>query len=192
MAPALAPLPPHEELGLVQRAMNGDQQAFGHLYQHYLEPIYRYIYFRVGDVADAEDLTEQIFIKAWEALPQYKPQSGKFSNWLYRIAHNAAVDHHRQRKSSPLQPLPDERLPVGRQTSALEEVIRAEEAAVLAAAIAQLSDDQQQVILLRFIEGLRHAEVARLLKRSEGNCRALQFQALAALHRRLVNWNEGS
>lgn len=87
-----------DEAELVLRAMKGDGAIFGFLYERYLGPIYRYIYFRVGNAADAEDLTEQVFLNAWEALPTFKPHSNRFLHWLYTIARNLTIDHHRRQK----------------------------------------------------------------------------------------------
>jgi len=176
----------HHEAALVERAIAGDADAFGELYLLHMDAIYRYVYFRVGDANDAEDLTEQVFLKAWEALPRYKQSGNPFTSWLYRIAHNVVVDHHRRRKPVVSMPPPGKGEWRSKEPTALEQVIEAEETAALAAAIAQLPEDQQQVIILRFIEGLSHAEVARIIGKSEGACRVIQHRALTALHRLLT------
>ena len=85
--------------GLVARAIRGDAEAFGDLYAEYLDAIYRYVLLRVGDEASAEDLTEEVFVRAWEALPRYKAHKYPFSSWLYRIAHNLVVDAYRKHQS---------------------------------------------------------------------------------------------
>lgn len=178
------PPSPHDEAALVKRAADGDADAFGMLYLLHLDAIYRYVRFRVGDTHDAEDLTEQVFLKAWEALPHYRQRGFPFASWLYRIAHNTVVDHHRRTASEmPLLDASDWDSPV---TSTLETIIQASEVSALAKAITQLPEDQQQVIVLRFIEGLSHAEVARIIDKSEGACRVIQHRALAALNRLLT------
>ncbi len=174
-----------KEATLVARAVAGDADAFGELYLQHLDAIYRYVYFRVGNTEDAEDLTELVFLKAWEALPNYKPRGNRFASWLYRIAHNVVVDHHRRERSPLSLSFPGGRQWEGDEPAALDQVIRTEEAEALAAAIAQLPDEQQQVIILRFIEGLRHAEIARIIDKSEGACRVIQHRALTALNRLL-------
>ena len=172
-----------QKAALVERAVSGDADAFGELYLLHLDTIYRYIHYRVGNASDAEDLTEKVFLNAWKALPGYKRQRGSFTSWLYRIAHNVVIDYRRRQKPTiPIQPQVDWK---SEQPTPLEQVIEAEEAAALATAIAQLPEDQQQVIVLRFIEGLKHTEVARILGKSEGACRIIQYRAIVTLNRLL-------
>lgn len=170
---------PNEE-ALVRRAANGDAEAFGDLYVRHLDEIYRYVFYKVGNEKNAEDLTETVFLNAWEAIGEYQPRGHPFSSWLYRIAHNAVVDHYRTKKDeSPLDPVaftladeslgPEETLMKRRQVSRLIE------------AFAHLSEEKQQLILLRFVEGLSHAQVAQILNKSEGACRVMQHRALAKL-----------
>lgn len=186
----------YDEVTLVKQAVAGDADAFGALYLQHLDAIYRYVYFRVGDAEDAEDLTEQAFLKAWKALPGYKPDGARFSSWLYRIAHNAVVDHHRRRRDEvPLPPSEGNGGTLGaewesRQPTALEQVIRAEEAQELASAMARLPEEYQELIILRFVEGLRHAEVARIIGKSENACRVIQHRALEALNHMLTTTRE--
>lgn len=165
----------------VELAIAGDSEAFGELYVRHLDAIYRYVYFRVGEKEDAEDLTEQVFLNAWEALPGYRRSGSPFSSWLYRIAHNIVVDYHRRRKACPPADTSVEVQLADDQASALGQVIASEEAATIAKALAQLPEEQQQVIILRFIEGLSHGEIARIMGKNEGACRMIQHRALAAL-----------
>ncbi len=180
----------NDQAELVTRAIQGDSEAFGELYLVFLDPIFRYIYLRTGDTNDAEDLAEQVFLKAWQALPGYKQQGFPFSCWLYRIAHNLIVDYHRRRKStlpwqvSPSED-PDESSPVG-STSLPDQ----DESISLAAAISNLSDEQQQVIVLRFVEGMGYEELSPILNKSEGACRMIQNRALKALYS-LMNRDQG-
>ncbi len=176
----------NHEAALVERAIAGDTDAFGNLYLLYLDAIYRYVYFRTGNTNDAEDLTEQVFLKAWEALPSYKQCGNPFTSWLYCIAHNMVVDHYRRQKLVVSVPLLEKGDDAGKQSTALERIIEAEEVAALVTAIAQLPEEQQQVIILRFVEGLSHAEVARIVDKSEGACRVIQHRALAALNQLLT------
>jgi RNA polymerase sigma-70 factor, ECF subfamily len=182
---------PDDEARIVKLAMAGDFDAFAALYTCYLDPIYRYIYYRIGDLQDAEDFTEQVFIKAWEALPVYKPVGSLFINWLYRIAHNIVVDHHRRQKRIVFESLPSHAdLPAPAEEPALEAIIQGEEKSVLSAAIGKLPEDYQQVIILRFIEGLGHQEIAQVLDKSEGACRGLQHRALLLLNKILAGMRE--
>lgn len=173
-----------DEHGLLQRALNGDAEAFGDLYLRYLEPIYRYIYFRVGSQQEAEDLTEEVFVRAWEALPTFTLRGLPFTSWLYRIAHNLVVDYRRRQR--PL-PMPEENLrniaaPI---PSPEEAAVHAQEVAMLVAALRELDDEEQQVILLRFVEDLSHGEIATIIGKSEGASRVIQHRALSKLQRAL-------
>lgn len=172
---------------LVERAMAGDADAFGELYMRHLDAIYRYVYFRVGNAQEAEDMTEQVFLKAWQSLPGYEHRGHPLTSWLYRIAHNVVADYHRKWGGRP-SPLALEDWAEDRnEPAAIEQMISAEEAADLSAAIVQLSEDQQQVIVLRFIEGMSYAEVAEILSKSPGACRVLQHRALAVLNELLAD-----
>jgi RNA polymerase sigma-70 factor, ECF subfamily len=177
--------PAREEADLVRRARDGDAEAFGVLYEHYLEPIYRYVYFRVASRPDAEDLTEQVFIKAWEALPRYQERGHRLSSWLYRIAHNVVIDHRRRHFAHEEVELTEETAGHGDLPTPQEQVIQAETMAEVVRAMTTLSDEQQEIIILRFIEGLSYADVAQIMEKNEGACRALQYRALAALSRQL-------
>ena len=173
--------PYFDEVGLVNRAVAGDADAFGDLYRLHQLAIFRYVNLRVTDTTDAEDLTEQIFLKAWEAMPSYKQRDVRFASWLYRIAHNAVVDHYRRQK--PLVPLTiaDKQGWLDREPPVVEQVIQAEERASVNAAVKQLPVEQQQVLQLRFVEGLNHREVATAINKSAGASRMIQHRALDTL-----------
>jgi RNA polymerase sigma-70 factor, ECF subfamily len=174
------PRPPApNEAYLVARAVAGDRQAFGDLYECHLDAIYRYIYYRVGDTHEAEDLTETVFVKAWEALDRYRAGEVPFAAWLYRIAHNQVVDRHRTAR--PTAELPDQHPDPGLGANPEAQAAQNEMSRVLAAALAQLDPLGQQVLTLRFINGLSHAETAQIVERPEGTVRVLQHRALAQL-----------
>ncbi len=171
-----------DEKVLIERAIRGDANAFGELYSLHLDAIYRYIFFRTGEQQEAEDLTENVFLKAWQALPGYKDYGNPFSSWLYRIAHNVVVDHHRRIK--PVLGNTDIDLLDGLQDTAADTlglVLQAEQIDELGKAVIQLTPEQQQVIILRFIEGLSHAEISAIIGKNEGTCRMIQHRGLAAL-----------
>jgi RNA polymerase sigma-70 factor (ECF subfamily) len=168
---------------LVRAAAGGDLEAFGSLYDRYLTPIYRYVYYRISEASDAEDLTEEVFIRAWGSLQRTDKSSQikNFRAWLYRIAHNLVVDYHRQSREELLEEMPEEQ-----QTSQLgpttEEVsVRRQAGRELEAAIRSLEQPMQQVIILRFINGLSHAETAAIVGIKEGHVRVLQYRALKKL-----------
>ena len=170
-----------DESVLVSRAVEGDAQAFGRLYESRLDAIYRYVYFRVGDTAQAEDMTEEVFVKAWEALPAYRPGRNPFSSWLYRIAHNLVVDHYRRKPNEQVAAEVDPDSQPDPTPSLEEKLVEQQDRADLAEAIQQLSDEEQQVVVLRFVEGLPHRQVARIIGKSEAASRVIQHRALAAL-----------
>lgn len=168
---------------LVSLAKDGDADAFGLLYDGYIERIYRYIYFRVTDEVTAEDLTSQVFSKAWENLDRYKPSGAPFIAWLYTIARNAVIDHFRTRKEtvaldevaslSSGGPSPDDVVELHFETEALREALQS------------LTDEQQQVVVLKFIAGMTTDEIAKQLGKRPSAIRALQMRGLQALARQM-------
>ncbi|MBI2756989.1 MAG: sigma-70 family RNA polymerase sigma factor [Chloroflexi bacterium] len=187
-APRTHGLDPPEIVALVDRAVGRDGDAFGALYDCYLTPVYRYLYVRTGHHADAEDLAEQVFFKAWEALPRFTWQGRPFLAWLYRLAHNALVDHlRRQRPTTSLTPTRDDGERPFDLASDVDGAAFAQrlDAQVLIAVIQQLTPDQQAVIALKFLEGRETAEIAEILDKREGTIRALQLRALLSLRRLL-------
>lgn len=173
----------HDDTALIKQAVEGDSEAFGILYVRYMDAIYRYIFFRVSDEQEAEDLTEEVFIRAWEALPNYQHGQFPFTSWLYRIAHNLVIDHHRKRKADPLPDL--ELHQSGSSRSNEDKVLHRLDSAMLVDALQQLDPEEQQVVVLRFVEGLSHREVADVIGKSEGASRIIQHRALAALQKYL-------
>jgi RNA polymerase sigma-70 factor (ECF subfamily) len=165
------------EMDLVARAQDRDTTAFGRLYERYMEQIYRYIYYRVSDRDEAEDLTETVFVKAWEALPRFRPRGATFRAWLYRIAHNAVIDRHRTRKE--VVPLEQAQDWLDVEASSPEDAAEAaQETARLGAALSQLKPRLRQVILHRFVNGLSHDETAQVMGLRKGHVRVLQHRAL--------------
>ncbi len=174
---AAGPLP--DEAKLVKLAKAGDQAAFAGLYDGYFERIYRYVYFRVADEQTAEDLTSQVFLKAWENIGRYKPSGAPLLAWLYTIARNAVIDHYRTRKETVAL---DEVIGLASQASAPDEQAELHiEADYLREALTTLTEDQQQVLVLKFISGMTTEEIARQLGKRAGAVRALQMRALQAL-----------
>lgn len=164
---------------LVRKAKKGNRDAFGILYLKYLGGIYRYFYFRIGqDRPAAEDMSQQVFFKAWEALPTYQERGLSFSAWLYRIAHNHLVDsYRRQREVARLSDFyPSEEDTFG-------EIVVAEEHVLLYKAIRSLSDDQKQVVLLKFVEDFGNREISLITGKKQDAIRALQHRALEKLRK---------
>ena len=179
-----------DEARLVEFAVAGDFDSFAALYSHHMDAIYRYAFFRMGNQQDAEDLTEQAFLRAWEAMPSFRSIGCSFLHWMYRIAHNLVVDYHRHGARVIEESLPNQLTLTLDEVPVIDYMLRVEEITTLAGAIRQLSDEQQQVIILRFIEGFSHAEISRILQKSEMACRAIQHRALVILNHKLAPGSE--
>jgi RNA polymerase sigma-70 factor (ECF subfamily) len=173
---------------LVERALNGDAEAFGDLYELYLDEIYRYIYYRVAEQAEAEDLTEMVFLKAWETLPESSEPMDDIRAWLYRVAHNLVIDRHRTRK--PTVPL-EETLTQGEHATPEGTALNLDASRELALKIGQLKPMFQQVLLCRFVSDMSHAETARTMGLREGHVRVLQYRALKEIRRLLEEDGDG-
>jgi RNA polymerase sigma-70 factor, ECF subfamily len=173
----LKDLPDNE---LLERLRLGDTAAFGCLYDRYFDPLYKYIFFRVSSKAEAEDLTEEVFLKTWEALHVPRAPMINFRAWLYRVAHNIVVDHYRaSKKTDPLHQSSSFRETGESMEKIVEKKQTAEE---IARAVAQLEPRFQQVITCRFISGLSHAETAEIMGLNINNLRVLQYRALRKLN----------
>ena len=166
---------------LVEKAAAGDFTSFGELYSIYLDRIYRYIFYQILDKMTSEDLTEEVFLKAWKAIKSYKGKGQSFSAWLFRIAHNHVIDYYRSNQQQ-----------VERWEQALVDVSNPEQEAEekqieqeLSEAISHLSPQQRQVIILKFIEELENREIEKIMGKSQGAIRVMQMRALATLRERL-------
>lgn len=165
---------------LIQRSIQGDSEAFESLYLRHLNRIFRYIYYRVGDEAQAEDMTEEVFVRAWKALPKYKLGESCFTSWLYTIAHNLLVDHYRRK--NPAHISSDDLVRYADPGDLPERIVgQKQEFEVLAKSIMQLDEVEQQVLLLRFVEGLSHREIVAIIGKSQTTSRVIQHRALKTL-----------
>lgn len=166
----------------IERAVAGDEEAFAALYGAYVDRIYGFIAFRVSNNQTAEDLTSQVFLKAWEALDSYEPRGVSFGAWLFRIARNTVIDHYRTKKEpAPLDTVA-ETTPA--QVPAVDvQVERHLTARELQRALGQLTELQREVLTLKFIVGLETREVAEIMGKRQGAIRALQMRGLQALER---------
>jgi len=170
-----------DEAKLIQRAKKGDPAAFAEIYDRHQPAVYRYIYYRVSDVATAEDLTSDVFVRLVEKIDRFTYRGRPLLAWLYTIARNLITDHHRRGGQATILTL-DEQLVA--ESGDLEQAAeRGLAQRRLAAALPHLTKDQQQVIILKFIEGLDNAEVAQILGKPVGAVKSLQHRALAALRR---------
>ena len=177
-------MPLDDEKRLVELAKSGNGEAFSQLYEAYFDRVYRFIFFRVTDDEIAEDLASQVFLKAWENLYRYHPR-GPFLAWLYAIARNTVIDHYRTRKHVVSL---DEATPIAAPYDKLDDRMQLEsDMQALQAAMQRLTEEQREVITLKFIADYDTAQIAKQMGKSEGAIRALQMRALQALARAMKN-----
>jgi RNA polymerase sigma-70 factor (ECF subfamily) len=170
------------EKQLVERAARHDPKAFGTLYELYFDKIYNYLYFKTMHRNEAEDLTALVFMKAWEAIGNFRWQGYPFSTWLYRIAHNQLVDHYRTRRQSlPLEAADF----VESGEDPFEAAAHASLLAQIRTALGSLTHEQQKVVTLRYLEGYSICEIAKKMNKAPDAVRAMQHRALRALQPRV-------
>ncbi len=166
---------------LVDRARQGDADAFGLLYDRFQAEIVRYLAHRIGDADMAEDLAQQVFLKAWQAIPRYEARGVPFKAWLYRMAHNQMVDYFRTRR----QTTDLDGIDVPEEAEAETLVLAAEMSDALGTALGRLSEDHRQVLTLRFLMEKSAREIGEIMGRKEVTIRGLQMRALQALRREI-------
>jgi RNA polymerase sigma-70 factor, ECF subfamily len=184
--PAIQTVPPDLERETVDRARRGDQNALADLYDWYMPRIYRYAVARLGNPAEAEDLTEEVFLKMLGAIGDFRWKEVPFSSWLFRIAHNQIATHFRRtaQRGGPAAEISEEMVDWrAGPAAAVEERITMEE---VRRAAAELPEAQREVIALRFAVGLSIAETAKALGKRENNVKALQHKAVAKLQKVLL------
>lgn len=167
---------------LIERAAEGDSAAFSTLYQEHLDPIYRFVQYRVNNKEDAEDLTQTVFMKAWKSLPNMREGSVVFSSWLYTIARNTVIDYWKKKRNVRIEDeetffssIPDAR-PIA---SAQVEI--ADDVQLLKRAMSALSTEQRALVTLRFLEDRTTEEIAATMKKNPAAIRAMQYRAIKAL-----------
>jgi len=168
---------------LIERVRKGDQDAVRTLYERYFDRIYNYVYARLGRVEDAEDLAIDTMTRSLTRLDLFQDQGVAFSSWVYRIAHNATIDHYRRHGKVTLVSL--ENAPMLESADPSEMAVEALSNQDLRAALRDLTDEQQQVLILRFFQDLSAAQVAGIMGKSVGAVQALQHRALGSLERAL-------
>jgi RNA polymerase sigma-70 factor, ECF subfamily len=170
---------------LVDRAQSGDRLALEELYLLHFDRIYSYLHMSVGTRHDAEDLTTQTFVKMLEAIGRFQWRSVPFSAWLFRIAHNLAMDHFRANRRWQ----PEEEVPVavqGEETSAEEQALASLSQTSMLTLIERLSPEQRQVLTLKFVFRFSNSETAAILGKTEGAVKSLQHRALASLQKHVT------
>lgn len=165
----------------IRRAAKGDAEAFGRLYDRYVDRVYRYCYFRMRNRSDAEELTQQTFLLAWKGLPQYRIRNTPFGAWLLTIAHNVVLGVVRKHQLEIAEDHTEAE--IAAEGDLEEDVALRFEGEAVRQALNRLGSERQLVIVLRFIEGLSVEETAQVLRKTPNNVRVIQHRALADLRR---------
>ena len=169
------------EQGLIRRAQQGDRQAFADLYERYQPAIYNYLYYRVDDAARVDELTGEVFARMVQNIRGYRDHGQPFLAWLYTIARNLRIDFYRECKKAQIVPL-DETL-VGSENNPVEAFDLRMKAECLKKVLPYLTEEQQFVVVAKFVEGRTNAEIATLMGKPEGAIKSLQHRGLATLRR---------
>lgn len=169
-----------QELELIKRSQQGDEQAFGELYEIWSSKVYRFVYFKTKHVPVAEDLTSEVFLKAWQKIHQYRPApDARFSSWLYAIARNTVIDYYRVNKRVEISFEDPPEIADLEGEEPYREATRVEEA------LKHLPEEYEKVLRLRFVEEMPIARIAQSMKKKESNIRALTHRALKKLREEL-------
>ena len=163
---------------LVQKSQAGETQAFGEIYDIYIDDIYRFIFYKVGQREVAEDLTEDTFFKAWQKLDSFSQTKHPFSSWLYRIAKNTVIDYFRKERVNieELQiDIADEKVDTKKHT---EQYFNQQH---LQEALSKIPEKQREVVVLRYVNELSHKEISEVLDKSEVAVRSLLSRGMAKL-----------
>ena len=168
---------------LTKKAKNRDSEAFGSLYDYYLPAIYRFILLKTGGKATAEDLTHQVFLSAWQNIENYQAKGFPFSSWLYRIASNAVIDYYRtDKKHFNLDNIEE----VAAGNNLEEKIDQGFELNLVKTAIKELPNEQQIIIIMKFVEDLTNKEIAAALGKSEGAVKTAQHRSIQNL-KKIIN-----
>jgi RNA polymerase sigma-70 factor (ECF subfamily) len=171
---------------LLQAAQQGDSEAFGQLYESYAQQVFRYLYAHLDERMDAEDLTGEVFLRVWRALPQYQRTEAPFGGFLFRVARNALYDHYRRNRSHRAYILPEDDRMAERASDPAESHLQDYEHQHLRRILSKLPEEQRSVLTLRFLAGLSPEETAQAMGKSNGAVRVLQHRALYGLRKILL------
>src|SRR3989441_10179799 len=166
---------------VIARARSGDRMAFAELYDRNVDSVYRYLLYRVREPSDAEDLCSEVFTRAFANIHRYRWQGKSFLAWLYTIARNAVTD--RRRRERPTVEIDNAYGLAEEGPTAHDHAVHGEAVDALRGAVRHLTTEQQEVLVLRFVENRSSREVAKMLGKNEGAIRALQFRALGRLRK---------
>ena len=171
------------------RASKGDRDAFGQLYERYIDRIFNYVYYRTGNLHDAEDLTARVFQRAMNHIHNYTDRGVPFSAWLYRIAHNLVANWHRDRSRKQEIPLNDAPVLPSKGDHPEKNLVRSQEEDSLLKLIRRLPPERQSLLILKFVENMSNAEIGEIMGRSEGAVKSLYHRTLLALRDQLGDQN---
>ena len=166
---------------IIDRAIRGDEEAFSILYEQNIRKIYNYIYYRTGNVHDAEDLTARVFQRALNHITKYKRTDVPFTAWLYRIAHNLVANWHRDSKRRKEVPLEDHTELKSKQEFPEHAIEKKQDIEFLLNAIHRLSNDRQMVLILKYVEDLSNKEIGEIMGKTEGAIKSLYHRTLIEL-----------
>lgn len=172
---------------LVKKAKERDPDAFGKLYDEYVDQIFRYIYYKVGNFADSQDLTGQAFLKAFENIDSFEVRDVAFSSWLYRISHNLVVDYFRRESKRESVPIDEQPQMPSNRGNPVDQVMADLDSERLYKALHKLTHNQREVIVLKFIDNLSNSQVAEIMGISVGAVKSTQKRGLLSLNRVLSN-----
>ena len=170
-----------KEKEILREAAQGSEEAFGLLYETYVDRIYNYIYYRTGNIHDAEDLTARVFQRAMKHIPKYEDRGVPFSAWLYRIAHNLVANWHRDRSRKKEITITEKMSLPALQEHPEKTLMRTEEQDALLRLLRTLPPNRQQLLILKFVENYSNAEIGKIMGRSEGAVKSLYHRTLLAL-----------
>jgi RNA polymerase sigma-70 factor (ECF subfamily) len=171
------------EKEIIEKAKNGEKEAFGLLYDYYHPRIYRFIFLKVSNKQDAEDITHQVFLSAWQNIKNYEPQGFPFSSWLYKISRNAVIDFYRSKKNEISLEEVGDRLNDELRIDKIDLKIQIEK---VMKALKKLKPEYQDIIIMRFVDDLSIKEVAKVLDKSEGAVKIMQHRAINSLKKLLI------
>jgi RNA polymerase sigma-70 factor (ECF subfamily) len=174
---------------ILTRASQGDREAFGLIYERYLDRIYNYVYYRTGNINDAEDLTARVFQRAMNHIVSYTDRGVPFSAWLYRIAHNLVANWHRDRSRKQEIPLSDAPL-VAKGDAPEHSLVHTQQQEALLKHIRSLPSERQNLLILKFVEHLSNAEIGEIMGRSEGAVKSLYHRTLLALRDEIGDFDD--
>jgi RNA polymerase sigma-70 factor (ECF subfamily) len=179
----------YNEADVLMHASQGDREAFGQLYERYIDRIFNYVYYRTGNTHDAEDLTARVFQRAMSHIHNYTDRGVPFSAWLYRIAHNLVANWHRDR--SRRQEIRINDLPVlpAKGDQPETSLLRTEEQDALLRLIRKLPPERQNLLILKFVENLSNADIGQIMGRSEGAIKSLYHRTLLSLRDQIGDQN---